>query len=315
MSDERPVVLKQQPKQNKKLPSDAQLYVCIRFVIVIIYSDRYRQVYDLQNMELKLNSCVCWYHCSVYCLCRSDTVSLSISLVCFALSQMATSDSSVEGSSVACRHPTKVLVVGHSYIKRLRQFMREGSAAKDLGLQNVDVRLSGVGGAVVRPGRSEKCLLSIVSTCIVPSPDIVFIHIGENDVLDDVLRPDDISAGIIAIVDYITAICHPTVIVVSELLPFPKLADRLAETVMRINASLSSAAALRNNRAADAVSDSVGHPVTEVKVWKHTFGIWRNPAKYFEDDRVHLTPQGMQCYWHSVRACLGHCVARRPTQS
>jgi len=131
---------------------------------------------------------------------------------------------------------------------------------------------------------------------LVPHPHIIFLHIGENDLLQ--LRPPDISAAIIALIDYITAVCHPTVIIRSELFPFPKLSTHPADVVTNVNTLIQAAIQARNAIRGD----------TQVVYWRHEIGQWKTSVELYLPDRVHLNDTGMHRYWRSVRTAIGRAV-------
>ena len=66
------------------------------------------------------------------------------------------------------------MLVGHSYIRRLGQYM-ENRHYRNLRLSDVDVVVAGYGGATV--DRLRSCL----SGNIVDDADVIFLHIGQND--------------------------------------------------------------------------------------------------------------------------------------
>lgn len=193
---------------------------------------------------------------------------------------------------------THVLLVGHSYIRRLDENMRRTPGRQNLGYNTdrIVIRCVGQGGAVLRPGDPERCILSVLSTALVPHPNIVFLHIGENDVKQ--LSPPDISAAIIALTDYITAVCHPTVIICSELFPFPTLSTNPADVVTAVNMRIQEAIQARNAVRGD----------TQIVYWRHEMGQWNPSTDLYLPDRVHLNETGMRRYWRSVRTAVGRAV-------
>ena len=74
--------------------------------------------------------------------------------------------------------PTKVQLFGHSFVSRLKQFIREKPSLKyNLGLQgNPPVQFSGYPGATIDKLKEK---LAVVSDF---SPDILIIVVGTNDI-------------------------------------------------------------------------------------------------------------------------------------
>ena len=108
--------------------------------------------------------------------------------------------------SRGARRRTDVLLVGHSYIRRLGRFMDDNPDCRNLGFnpEEVAVHCIGQGGTVLRPGDRDHCILSLLSTALACQPVIVFLHIGENDVRE--LSPDDISAAVVLLMHYMSAV-------------------------------------------------------------------------------------------------------------
>ena len=87
--------------------------------------------------------------------------------------------------SSGLRHSTTreivIIVLGHSYIRRLEEFIRQHPRFRDLQLQNVRVKFIGIGGATLHRRHRSRCIMDYVDRVLEYNPDIVFIHIGEND--------------------------------------------------------------------------------------------------------------------------------------
>ena len=80
---------------------------------------------------------------------------------------------------------TEILFLGHSYIRRLAQFVYSGknsNVGPEFGLHTdpVNVVFRGIGGARVRTINDE-----LSRALRQYSPEIVFLHIGGNDILHD----------------------------------------------------------------------------------------------------------------------------------
>jgi len=195
--------------------------------------------------------------------------------------------------------PVNVLLVGHSYVRRLGEYMQSTYSAGNLGLDphEVIVRWVGKGGACLRAGDPQRCFLSVLGASLSPTPDTIYVHIGENDVSH--LSCENITSAIMAIMQYIQAACSPFSVICSQLFPFPVFSDYPVDIVMPINASLSASISAHSLMGPGAE----GGP-TRLDYWKHEIGLWQpQPWQPFTDlflaDRVHLNPVGMQRYWKS----------------
>ena len=74
-----------------------------------------------------------------------------------------------------------VVVLGHSYVRRLEEFIRQHPRLRDLELQRVRVEFIGISGATLHRRHRSRCIMDYVDRVLEYNPDIVFIHIGEND--------------------------------------------------------------------------------------------------------------------------------------
>jgi len=87
------------------------------------------------------------------------------------------------------------------------------------------------GGAPILPDVSHRSAYSMLPQLHSLTPDVVYIHLGENDLA--ALTGPALLAAIRAFVNAVIDSCHPRVIVVSQLTLFLQnnhLANRLSET-------------------------------------------------------------------------------------
>lgn len=85
-------------------------------------------------------------------------------------------------SVIVRNHPPRVVLLGHSYIRRLEQYISRNVVWKNLGFRNdaVEIRFVCLGGATVRPG--HRCMTRLMTEVRRLQPDLVYMHVGENDV-------------------------------------------------------------------------------------------------------------------------------------
>ena len=158
--------------------------------------------------------------------------------------------------------PIRVCVFGHSYVRRLQEFMeRDPVTYGNLGLdrRRVSVECVGVRGATACPG--HKCLFEQLDLVLNLQPSVVFLHLGENDLTAlGSSHPSVISSQIINLAQLISQ--HVPCVYVSQLLPFPAN-EAHREAVIRINSVLQSAF----------------QSSTSVQHWKHRGGFWNPPRR------------------------------------
>jgi hypothetical protein len=79
--------------------------------------------------------------------------------------------------------PTSVLLIGHSYIRRLGDYMRPVPGAGNLGfdVDHVTVHCFGQGGGSIRPRDPRRSVLNILSQALPTQTSVIFFHMGAND--------------------------------------------------------------------------------------------------------------------------------------
>ena len=185
-------------------------------------------------------------------------------------------------------NPVKILIVGHSYVRRLKEHVDKDITNANMGLKPTECQVVffGKGGATIY--RDRDLLTRYVRTV---KPDIVFIHIGEND-----LRYKAASQLGNTLEEFFLEISGlARLTIVSQLLCFPVNIDRKPEFVGL------------NSKLAEEFKD-----LERVVLWKHCAGFWKADSTMFDRYGVHLNDKGMRRYWHSVRYALkkGLCQLR-----
>lgn len=177
----------------------------------------------------------------------------------------------------------RVVLVGHSYVRRLGQFMCRSQRYRNLGLQRDAVEVYGYGGATVHGGRNICRRLNFRS---VANADVVFLHIGENDYmsLDPFVVADEIySLAMMLVIQH-----GVQYVLVGELLPFPNHGRQWTQLV--------------NGRLQQLTSNS-----WRVRFWRHRRAFFAVQPHVYCRDGVHVAQEFMRVYWNSVRfAVLSH---------
>lgn len=177
-----------------------------------------------------------------------------------------------------------MIVVGHSYIHRLQQYVRRHPQLANFGLRSftppVKVHYIGVGGATVS---HHHCPITDHLHKIPQlRPYLIFLHIGEND-LGRSLNKYIISD--LTLIHQLSDLCHSNVVIVSHLISFLKLNHQHRCSVQQINKSLMS-------------------HVARYHFWRHSFGRTSHSTN-FASDNVHLNQRGLHLYWRSLRTAIG----------
>ena len=180
------------------------------------------------------------------------------------------------------------VVVGHSYVRRLEDVLRERPHLQN-GRPDVRLEFVGIGGARLDPRvRDHRQIFDYVADVASFRPDIVFLHIGENDLRT--VHPEDIVGDIIELVRRIADACSPAAIVIGQLTKFPKHAFGSTRTKY-INRALEAYFSRRSRQP----------PRTDVSVWWHRIGIFGpGRARWYARDDIHLNTAGMVKYRKSV---------------
>jgi hypothetical protein len=184
--------------------------------------------------------------------------------------------------------PVHVLLIGHSFIRRLATYMNTERRRGNLGHYDnrVIIHSFGLGGASFRPG--SKCIVDYVHTVMSEInfiPTVVFLHVGENDVLST--SRSSLFENLRYLIHLLSDVYHVPCTVISQLLPFPVLGHRHSSEIA-INCALASACC--------------GNP--RVLYWKHRGGFWNPSRNYYLHDDVHLNSSGMLHYWRSVHRAV-----------
>jgi hypothetical protein len=79
--------------------------------------------------------------------------------------------------------PTGVLLIGHSYVRRLVNFQHENQRYRNLGFQPQDVLINATsrGGTLLQRTLTGRSIYHCLRSAAHVRADIIYIHIGEND--------------------------------------------------------------------------------------------------------------------------------------
>jgi len=202
-----------------------------------------------------------------------------------------------ESTSVSCSGPVRVVLIGHSYVRRLQEFCDQHPELHNLGFPGQDaiVRSFARGGATLRYSDNDRWVNCQLQPALRCRPAIVYLHIGENDILH--LDVDVLVDQLWALVQYIRAVAHPRAIIISQLLWFPAYEDR-QEQVSLVN--------YRLEKLIEQSHTVPGVPHTELHCLRHQYGVWGpNRWSLFAEDKVHLNSKALRNYGFCVRNAVG----------
>ena len=189
------------------------------------------------------------------------------------------------GDSLHQRPVVRVAIIGHSYVRRLDEYIRQNQNLRNLKFHQgrVLVRCFGFGGATLRQG--PRCICNQLQHVADFQADIICIHLGENDIT--VLSSSKLTEAYVELLNIISYQCHDPIVIVGQLLPFPALCH-LRQNIVSVNELLTSAIAVSNRRI----------------FWKHRCGFWNPSCAVFHQDNVHLSQLGMVRYFNSIHAAI-----------
>jgi len=198
--------------------------------------------------------------------------------------------------------PQRVALLGHSYVRRLRDYM-DRNECPNLGFPGQGVRVETFcrGGGCLRLVPDDRWFNLLLQPALLFRPSVVYVHIGENDL--NHLNIESLSDHLITFIRSIITLGHPDVIIVSQLFPMPVHVNR--HNISHLNDVLSTAIDTLNQ----APSVVAGERVTRLVFLRHRFGIWgSNSTSLFHSDGVHLSEIGVPRYYSSVHNAVGNAL-------
>jgi hypothetical protein len=135
--------------------------------------------------------------------------------------------------------PMRAVLLGHSYVRRLSEYMEADGNRKNLGLDpaQVEVRCLALGGATVRDG--GKCVRHLLHDVLAFRSSIIYIHVGENDVGN--LSSNSMVSLLLDLVARVKSVREMKWIVVSHSFPFPVFNESEKNVVRQVNVGLKTA--------------------------------------------------------------------------
>ena len=197
----------------------------------------------------------------------------------------------------------KVLIQGHSFITRFKQFIRENnehySFSLNLSPQEFMVQYSGRPGGKVHHLWSDENITDF-------EPEIIILQCGSNDLCDHTVSPMDLRDKLIEYIHHLFNTCNVQRVIVMQIL------HRLEpEQHVRHRVDIE----WFNNRVDTfnhLISDSLGH-IPLAYFAKHR-GLCDHHVLYqaMHKDGIHLNSSGYPKYFRNIRSALMACYNRLP---
>ena len=177
----------------------------------------------------------------------------------------------------------KALVLGHSFIKRLRRWMRING--RSMSTRKHNVHLYGVGGRTI-----AKTYYNDLKVVRIKRPDVVFLQVGGNNILKE-SSPTLILVRMKRLVSVLLEKYHVSTVIVGSV--FCRRKPR----------GLSRRACDRKKQ---KINKFLFKEFGTSKRWKKSFFFPHKffKEKYFDRDGIHLNQDGNRCFYNSIKKAL-----------
>ena len=191
----------------------------------------------------------------------------------------------------------RVSLVGHSFIRRLRDAIRHKADLAfldDFGLQNVRLDFVCKGGWKILDIQDN------LPSIITQSPNIVLLQCGTND-LCSLSDPHTVADTILGTAKMIRDASHAHTVVVCQILHRNKVDTRYLTSVEELTK-------FNNNvDKANAFLKAVSAGYEGIKFWKHK-GLCKKCDIFLCPDGVHLSAKGQFKYYKSLRGAVVYSI-------
>lgn len=181
----------------------------------------------------------------------------------------------------------RILVLGHSFIRRLFSDIRAGILPDNFDLAQCEIQGFGIGGGTVRGLRNDRRLCNLLDNF---QPHAVILQIGGNDCCNSCLPPSKLAYDIYDLMVFLHE-RWKVVVYVCELFTRPKPRGMAPEVYedRRVNV----------NKALCVLT--AGHD--QLHLWYHR-RIFHSPLELFLADGCHLNSVGMVKFFRSIRLAI-----------
>lgn len=101
-----------------------------------------------------------------------------------------------------------IVLLGHSYVRRLSEYQLRNASCRNLGFSTSAVELHAFcrGGVSTRHGTNERSMFTFIRQVAAVNPDIVYLHVGENDLVD--MSPSALINAVKTFINYFLSRCR-----------------------------------------------------------------------------------------------------------
>jgi len=181
--------------------------------------------------------------------------------------------------------PVNVVLLGHSYIRRLGEYTPGIPDGANLGLSDIKVTYVCQGGMTLRSRGGNRWIRDHLTEVTSSRPSVIVLHIGENDLGS---LPASEVVGKILQLTWDLRRDNRCPVYVTQLLAWPCHSPQTLLDVEEINTELL-------------------HTWPTPYFWRHLkSGLNSRSPDMFEG--VHLSLSGMEKYYQSIRTCIGRAI-------
>ena len=177
------------------------------------------------------------------------------------------------------------LIVGHSYIRRLRDHLRGPQYTTPLFSSHHVLHFIHKGGATLT-GPNSEYIYSMLTPVHAGSPQMAYISLGINDLLCGEC-PDSVAYNLVAMACHIHTNLGAAWVIIDQILPGCPVKYAFARQL-----------AVDTNTAVESHLASGEYPF--IKLWKHQ-GFWNGQPLW---DGIHLNEVGMSKHWRSIKGSI-----------
>lgn len=193
-------------------------------------------------------------------------------------------------------------VLGHSFVKRLGDYTRDGEDLwKNLRLNNdeFDIEFVGLGGSNVHTVQQKLGEISRFS------PQLVFMQIGSNDLCKANCEPERLARHIISLANLLCEGYGVQRVVIGQILRRQPPSGRHVHKFwahMEVSLEEYNLCVIKTNSILENSLDQC-QDYSNMTYWRHR-GFWNQDRNMLSDDGVHLNAAGLHKYAYSVRKAL-----------
>ena len=188
-------------------------------------------------------------------------------------------------------HKQHVVLLGHSFVRRLRDFMDSSDQHCNLRLNETlfDITFRAQGGLTIpRLIHERKDLYNFTHAC----PNIVHLQIGGNDLSDKNTTTLSVANEIFSFAHFLHYGLHINIVVIGEL---------LWRDPMRVHSEYNKNVTDTNSALYNMIQTD---GIPNIIFWRH-HGFWKD-FSHICHDGVHLNDVGMKKYFRSIRNAVLH---------